>query len=52
MKKYTKLTLIVICIFLTNLVFSQKDFNLHLHAGEISQDQFLKIYHRVTMTFY
>jgi hypothetical protein len=43
MKTYTKLTLVVICVFLTNLVFSQKDFNLHLHAGEISQDQFLKI---------
>ncbi len=42
MKKYTKLTLLVICVFLTNLVFSQKDFNLHLHAGEISQAQFLK----------
>jgi hypothetical protein len=42
MKKYTKLTLIVICVFLTNLVFSQKDFNLYLHAGEISQAQFLK----------
>ena len=42
MKKYTKLTLLVICVFLSNLVFSQKDFNLHLHVGEISQDQFLK----------
>lgn len=41
MKKSTKLTLIVICVFLANLVFSQKDTNLHLHAGEISQDQFL-----------
>ncbi len=42
MKKSTKLTLIVICVFLANLVFSQKDINLHLHAGEITQDQFLK----------
>ena len=42
MKNYTKLTLLVMCVFLSNLVFSQKDFNLHLHAGEISQDQFLK----------
>ncbi len=42
MKKYTKLTLIVICVFLNHLVFSQKDFSLHLHAGEISQDQFLE----------
>ncbi|MFK7774362.1 MAG: S8 family serine peptidase [Saprospiraceae bacterium] len=42
MKNYTKLTLLVMCVFLSNLVFSQKDFNLHLHAGEVSQDQFLK----------
>ncbi len=42
MKNYTKLTLLVIFVFLSNLVFSQKDFSLHLHAGEISQDQFLK----------
>ncbi|MFK8005402.1 MAG: S8 family serine peptidase [Saprospiraceae bacterium] len=41
MKNYSKLTLLVIFVFLSNLVFSQKDFNLHLHAGEITQDQFL-----------
>ncbi|MEM6967210.1 MAG: S8 family serine peptidase, partial [Bacteroidota bacterium] len=43
MKKYTKLILMFVGVFFANITFAQKDFNLHLHAGIISQDQFLPL---------